>query len=198
MQQIRNYVCLCGRALASPVFSHESRGARFYKLPLEVCRLSGAADTPNILLPETLAAGVEDGDILKIEGEIRSYNNRTGVGARLVISVLARTIEPWRGEDDNVVLLKGAVCKVPTGRYTPLGRQICDLMLAVNRPYGRSDYIPCIAWGDSARMAAELSVGTTISLSGRLQSRDYIKCENGVTVQKTAYEVSILSFTEPQ
>ena len=125
-------------------------------------------------------------------GELRSFNNKSGEGARLVITVFAKEIILCDDEDCNVIRLIGTLCKKPNLRTTPMGRDICDLMLAVNRKYGRSDYLPCIAWGIKAREAADWDVGTTVSLEGRIQSRTYIKLIDDVPVEKTAFEVSVI------
>ena len=186
-----NLVRLCGTLAAKPVFSHESRGQAFYRLPLEVRRLSGAADTlPVLLRRELLEALGAEGEKLCVTGELRPVNNHRGEGARLVITVFARELSFCGGEDEDAVQLSGTLCKPPVLRRTPLGREICDLLLAVNRRYGRSDYLPCICWGRTAREAAALGVGARVRLEGRFQSRGYIKLVDGAPVEKTAYEVS--------
>ncbi len=187
-----NFVRLCGTLAAPPAFSHTSRGESFYRLPLEVRRLSGAADTLPVLLRrrqlESLAP--EDAGKLCVEGEVRTFNNRRGEGARLVITVFAREIG-FCGEDDgNLVRLAGTLCRAPSLRRTPMGREICDLLVAVNRRYGRADYLPCICWGRTAREAARLGVGARVSLEGRFQSRNYLKIVEDAAVEKTAYEIS--------
>ena len=191
--QTNNRVFLCGAPLGEPVFSHLGRQERFYQFPLEVMRLSGAADRLNIVLRESQLPDVKPArsGLLEVWGELRSFNNRSGVGHRLVITVFARGLYPasealW----ENRVELSGTLCKAPVLRVTPMGREICDLLVAVNRPYGRSDYLPCIVWGANARKAAEWGVGQTVELSGRIQSRDYIKNRDGQAVKLTAYEVS--------
>lgn len=189
-----NMVELCGTAAAEPVFSHKSKEREFYTMPLVVCRLSGAEDRVNVTVDRRMAQLCRDGERLRVCGELRSFNNRSGTGSRLVISVFARSVEPYTGEDTNRVELRGTVCKEPTYRRTPMGREICDLMLAVNRRYGRSDYLPCIIWGMGAEEAREWTVGRRVALTGRLQSRNYIKNENGVSVEKTAFEVSVADF----
>ena len=190
---IINRVELLGSVGAPPRFSHESRGEKFFSFPLEVERLSGTVDRLNVIAKdELLAALVVDGQgKLSVRGELRSFNNKSGVGSRLVISVFARELAFADGEDANLVQLTGTLCKPPNIRVTPMGREICDLMLAVNRRYGRSDYLPCIAWGARAREAAAWSVGDRLSLTGRIQSRQYIKLMDGQQVEKTAFEVSI-------
>jgi primosomal replication protein N len=187
-----NAVTLCGTLAGAPVFSHESRMLRFYRLPLEVERLSGAVDRLNVLVREPQLTLLELGDRtkLRVQGEVRSFNNRSGDGARLIVTVLARSLELCDGYDSNLVELRGTLCKPPKLRCTPMGRDICDLLLAVNRRGGRSDYLPCICWGSRAREAALWTVGTVVRLEGRFQSRDYIKlCDEGPE-QHTAYEVS--------
>lgn len=189
-----NCVELRGTLADAPEFSHESRGERFYRFPLEVARLSGTVDRLNIIARQEMLASLDtlEREKLCLRGELRSFNNKSGVGSRLVISVFAREMGFADGEDMNLVRLTGTLCKTPNIRVTPMGREICDLMLAVNRRYGRSDYLPCIAWGLLAREAAEWAVGDKLALSGRLQSRRYIKLgESGEQQEKTAFEVSI-------
>ena len=142
-----NRVLLRGTAAGSPVFSHENHGVAYDLFPLSVPRLSGAEDRLNIVSPRPLltACPVSEGVALEIAGEVRSFNNRSGSGSRLVITVLARTLAPPSEKPANQLELAGALCKPPLFRRTPLGREICDLMLAVNRKYGRADYLPCIA-----------------------------------------------------
>ena len=129
---------------------------------------------------------------LCIEGSLRSFNNKTGTGPKLVITVFAKEMRFENDDDENMIELKGTLCKPPSFRSTPMGREICDLMLAVNRPYGRSDYLPCITWGQKAREAAQWDVGTNVVLNGRIQSRQYTKIIDGEYVEKTAYEVSVI------
>lgn len=188
-----NSVELRGSAAGAPQFSHEIRGEKFYSFPLEVERLSGAVDRLNIIARDELlrALTIDGREKLTVRGELRSFNNKSGVGSRLVISVFARELAFEDGEDVNLVQLTGTLCKPPNIRVTPMGREICDLMLAVNRRYGRSDYLPCIAWGLRAREAAEWAVGDKLTLTGRIQSRRYIKLIEGEQVEKTAFEVSI-------
>ncbi len=189
-----NSVSLRGVAADAPRFSHESRGETFLTFPLEVRRLSGAVDRLNVLARESALRdlALTDCASLAVEGELRSFNNRSGgVGSRLVISVFARALRFEDGEDRNEVFLSGTLCKRPNLRETPLGREICDLMLAVNRRYGRSDYLPCIAWGLLARETADWQVGDRLELRGRIQSRKYVKLLGTEQVEKTAYEVSV-------
>ena len=192
--RIGNQVELRGAAAGRPVFSHESRGERFYQFGIDVQRLSGALDSLRVIArePQLQALEVETGKTLYALGELRSFNNKSGEGSRLVITVFARELRMEEGEDKNEVLLRGTLCKPPNLRTTPMGREICDLMLAVNRRYGRSDYLPCIAWGQRARECSLLDVGAKLSLSGRIQSRKYIKNLDGCAVEKTAFEVSVI------
>lgn len=194
----RNYVQLCGVIAAAPKFSHESRGESFYTFPLEVARLSGTLDTLNIIMRKELIGSLElnDSEKLYLSGELRSFNNKSGEGAKLVITVFAKEACLTDEPDLNEVLLTGTLCKKPQLRTTPMGRDICDMMLAVNRRYGRSDYLPCIAWGQNARRAAEWDTGTVITLSGRIQSRDYIKMSGAEAIEKRAFEVSVTELEE--
>ena len=196
MQQFEsnNFAALTGTADAKPELSHVSRGERFYRLPLCVERLSGAVDRVNVTVRERLLAPgcVREGARLTAEGEVRSFNNKSGVGARLVIVLFARALsEAETQHDRNTVRLTGTLCKPPALRVTPRGREICDLLLAVNRRCGRSDYLPCIVWGERAERAALWDVGDVVSLEGRFQSRDYSKqTEDGVET-RTAFEISV-------
>ena len=192
LTQGNNIVRLVGTAAGRPMLSHESRGEAFYRLPLTVRRLSGAEDELPLLLRRSLLERLElqEADKLCVSGELRSFNNRSGEGARLVITVFARALQFCEGEDENSVLLRGALCRPPTLRRTPMGRDICDLMLAVNRPCGRSDYLPCICWGPLAREVSLCPTGTALQLAGRFQSRPYIKMTADGPVEKVAYEVS--------
>lgn len=198
MEDFCNYVVLKGSLAGKPVFSHNGRTEEFFTFPIEIARLSGTVDTINIIAEKTLLETVEidDGDCVEVIGELRSYNNKSGEGSRLVITVLARHISVSSGENVNSVTLKGVLCKKPNLRRTPMGRQICDMMLAVNRKYGRSDYLPCIAWGQTAQSVSGLDVGDGVKIAGRIQSRKYIKNDNGVSVERTAFEVSAVSVEE--
>ena len=188
-----NHVRLCGSVTAEPVYSHTGRGEQFYSFPLEILRLSGNSDTVNVILRQSQLALMQGGSGRKlcVTGQLRSYNNRRGEGAKLVITVLCKELYFCDEPDENLVLLTGSLCKAPNLRVTPMGRDICDLMLAVNRHYGRSDYLPCICWGLKAREAAAWDVGTLIRLEGRLQSRRYIKLTESGPEQRVAFEVSV-------
>ena len=190
-----NRVRLCGRAAGEPALSHINHGEHFYRFPLSVERLSGQEDLLPVILPRRLLEEhpVHTGDTLTLTGQLRSFNNRSGQGPRLVISVFVRELTPGGAAPFNQIQLSGVLCKAPSLRRTPLGREICDLILAVNRRYGRADYLPCILWGRTAQEAAELPVGTQLALTGRLQSREYIKMLGTTAERRTAYEISAIS-----
>lgn len=193
MNSENNYTRLVGVMAGSPVYSHSSRGQDFFCFPMEVRRLSGNTDTVNVVLRREQLAELEvrDAEKLCVVGQLRTFNNRRGEGARLIITVFARELSFVDEEDANLVRLTGTLCKEPNLRTTPMGRDICDLMVAVNRRYGRSDYLPCICWGLRAREAALWPVGTVVFLEGRIQSRGYIKATEEGPVEKVAFEVSV-------
>ena len=188
-----NHAVLRGTAAAEPVFSHTNHGVDFFLFPLTVPRLSGAEDRLNVVAPAPLLAGFPliPGRQVEVAGEVRTFNNRTGPGSRLVITLLARALTETEEPPCNQLTLSGVLCKPPILRRTPLGREICDLMLAVNRRYGRADYLPCIAWGALAQRCAGLAVGDSVALEGRLQSRLYQKVVEGAVQERTAFEVSV-------
>lgn len=194
-----NSAVLVGIVLSQPVVSHKSYGEIFYCLIVGVDRKSGYRDVIQIIVSERLIWNLEFelGDLVEVLGQIRTYNEEQDGRNKLNVVVFAREFrrsdEDSRTEHENKITLEGFICKKPIGRISPLGREICDIMLAVNRMYNKSDYIPCIAWGRNAGYASNLSVGTKISVTGRIQSREYRKRdpEGNITV-KTAYEVSIL------
>ena len=189
-----NHVTLCGKAQGEPVLSHVNHNVPFYKFILAVPRLSGQVDAlPVIASGAQLAtAPFSPGDVLTVQGQLRSFNNRSGEGPRLVLSVFAFTLEKAGRESVNVIQISGILCKPPIVRHTPLGREICDAILAVNRRYGRSDYLPCIAWGALAQAVGRLRVGEHLTAEGRVQSRLYNKATLGGVQERTAYEVSIM------
>ncbi len=194
MELQTNRTVLYGYPAGAPVFSHENHGRRFFRFLLEVPRLSGAEDLLPVVASEELLAAcpVVEGGGLRVTGQIRTFNSRSTVGRRLLISVFAETMEVCDGLPENDVQLTGALCKPPVLRRTPLGRDICDIMLAVSRKYHRTDYIPCILWGRTALETAQLPVGTRLELHGRLQSRKYLKVLEDRTEERTAYEVSVM------
>ena len=188
-----NYARLRGTLAGPVILSHQNRQERFYRFPLRTERLSGTEDVVNVLARERLLqTDLPVAKRLDVSGEIRTFNNASGVGAKLVISLFARRLTlSDEDTDENLVLLTGTICKPPVLRRTPLGREICDLMLAVNRHYGRSDYLPCLVWGERAHSVAEWTVGTLVSLTGRFQSRAYHKLlPDGTVTERTAYEIS--------
>ena len=204
METTKNFVQLRGTAAGEPVPSHENHGQQFLRFPLAVRRLSGQTDTLwTIATAEQLrrlAAGQPlTGRRLDVEGQLRSFNNKSGCGSRLVISVFAQLLTPTDEEDDqNRIALRGVICKPPVLRRTPLGRCISDMMLAVNRRYGRADYLPCIAWGQVAMITGNMAVGEALSLEGRVQSRAYTKVVEGCAQERVAFEVSIMHLVEEE
>ena len=195
MEQHLNQVTLIGNPVGRPIYSHSNHGRNFYTFSLDVKRLSGTVDGLQILAPEELLeqTPVEEGCNLCVMGEIRSYNSHKLGGRRLIISVLAESMEITDLPHDNRVSLIGNICKTPIYRRTPLGREICDIMLAVNRNYRRADYLPCILWGNSARLGQDYPIGTPLLLTGRLQSRQYIKVLEDRSEERVAYEVSVIT-----
>lgn len=195
MEETGNYLRLMGTLSEAPVYGHEVFGEKFFYATLSVPRLSGAEDLLPITLSERLMEGnaLSVGSPLAIEGQLRSYNKVIEGAGRLLITAFAqRLLPPEEEENPNQVQLTGALCKMPSYRTTPFGREIADLMLAVNRAYGKSDYIPCITWGRTARFASHLNVGDKVQLLGRFQSRAYQKqLADGSVVGKMAYEVSV-------
>lgn len=195
--ETRNEVLLEGTAMETPSLSHENHSTRFYRFSLQVPRLSGQVDTLPILLPGNMLPQVTAGETLRIQGQLRSFNNRSGVGSRLVLTVYAQQISPGLEEPCNRITLCGSLCKPPVFRRTPLGRSICDLMLAAPRRYGRADYLPVIAWGQLAVRAGRLQVGDPLALEGRVQSRTYHKVTDTGTEERVAYEVSMMHMLDP-
>jgi len=193
-----NKVTVIGKVVSGFTFSHEVFGEGFYVVDLEVSRLSEQSDIIPLMVSERLLNVDEDyiGATVEALGQFRSYNRHEGAKNRLVLSVFVREINFIEEFTDytktNQIFLDGYICKVPIYRKTPLGREIADILLAVNRPYGKSDYIPCIAWGRNARYAAGFEVGSRVRIWGRVQSREYTKKLNDNECEKrTAYEVSI-------
>lgn len=188
-----NRALLRGTAAAEPVLSHETHGVVYETFPLAVRRLSGSEDRVNVLVPRALLEQrpVTEGMELEVEGEVRSFNNKSGKGSRLVITLYAKELRPAAGEHENQLLLAGVLCKPPVVRRTPLGRDICDLMLAVNRRYGRADYLPCIAWGALAHQCSQMETRDCLRLEGRLQSRLYRKVIDETVQERTAFEISL-------
>lgn len=192
-----NRVTVVGTLDSDFTVSHELFGEVFCHVSLRVPRLSDICDLLSVTVSERLLREGEfqKGDLVYITGQYRSYNNYSGVGNRLLLTVFARDIrkaEPEEAENTNRITLSGYICKPPVYRTTPFGREIADILLAVNRTYHKSDYIPCIAWGRNARYAKTLQVGDRLQITGRIQSREYQKrLEDDSMVTKTAYEVSV-------
>ena len=192
-----NKILLRGQAAAPPALSHRNHGVDYYVTPLRVPRLSGTDDILNLVTASPDPELWTPGRWVSVQGEVRSYNNRTGTGSKLVITVLVRSAQPAQPEEgENRLVLAGTLCRRPTARRTPLGREICDLLLAVNRSYGRADYLPCIAWGSLAAHCGGLDVGDTLRLEGRLQSRRYHKLIDGEQVERTAFEISVMNLLD--
>ena len=204
-----NYLTLVGKVTGEKRFSHEIYGERFYVFNLEIPRLSGNSDIIPITVSERLIKEetLQEGHQLLVKGQFRSYNSYENEKNRLILTVFAKDIvEVEEKEEDeenemvkkdtitNEVVLVGYICKKPIYRQTPFGREISDLLLAVNREYNKSDYIPCIAWGRNARFCQNMEVGTEVKIVGRVQSRKYEKkFEDGTSETRIAYEVSISS-----
>lgn len=193
-KQLSNEAVLIGVLAGPPMLSHISRDEAYVLFPLEIRRLSGTYDRINIMARQTLLEQLvpEERGKIKVSGELRSFNNKSGTGSRLVITVFAREIVLTDEDDQNTISLRGVLCKPPNLRRTPMGREICDLLIATTRRYGRSDYLPCISWGQNAVEASTWEVGTAVSLTGRIQSRTYIKQSDGQVFQRTAFEVSVI------
>ena len=193
-----NQVSITGKITTGFSFSHQVYGEGFYTMELLVKRLSDSEDRIPVMVSERLVDVTQDyvGQYVEIHGQFRSYNRHEELKNRLVLSVFVREIEFIEEETEemksNQILLDGYICKNPIYRKTPLGREIADLLVAVNRSYGKSDYIPCICWGRNARFAARFEVGVHVQIWGRIQSREYVKRLNEDEVEKrTAYEVSV-------
>ena len=195
MEHICNTVTLRGSLQALPQLSHENHGKRFYQFCLEVPRLSGAVDILPVIAEETILNTIDPtaGEMITVVGQIRSHNNREAGIRRLLIFVYAGVLIVEDGPPINDVTLCGPLCKEPVYRRTPLGREICDIMLAVPRAFHRADYLPCILWGRTAREVANCHVRDQITVCGRLQSRIYTKLTDDGPVERTAYEISALT-----
>lgn len=196
-----NTARLVGKVLSELEFSHKTYGESFYILLLGILRKSGYEDRVRLMVSERLMGGLnlEPGCFLEVSGQIRTYNEERDGKNRLNVVVFARELRNLEGEAayENHVFLEGFVCKQPVRRTSPLGREICDIMLAVNRMYNKSDYIPCIAWGRNAAFGGEQEVGSKLRLEGRIQSREYKKRdEEGNVSVKTAYEVSVIKIEQ--
>ena len=177
-----------------PKYSHTILGECFFESKIKIKRLSDEYDVLPITISERLIDGLKQGDNIWVKGELRSYNRQDGEKSHLMLTIFAKEVKLSCADQINQINLTGYICKEPIYRTTPFGREIADVLVAVNRAYNKSDYLPCIAWGRNARFISNLSVGEKISLCGRVQSRNYQKkSADGECVTKTAYEISLSS-----
>jgi len=200
---LNNKLYLEGVVASKLEFSHEMYGEGFYNFYLDVQRLSDAKDRLFVTVSERLITGMDldVGKEIIVEGQLRSYNKFVDGANRLILTVFSRNIQPCteRSKNPNQIFLDGFICKKPVYRTTPFGREISDMLLAVNRAYNKSDYIPTIAWGRNSRFCESLTVGDNIRIWGRLQSREYEKkVSDSATIKKIAYEVSISKMEKVQ
>lgn len=210
---VNNYAHLAGRVIGGPVFDHKVYGQAYYMMVLGILRKSGYEDRIRLMVSERLLGGrsPKEGEMLEINGQVRTYNREEGGKSKLEILIFVRDFKYIKKETSicpgyagysnetgyiNDIRLEGFICKPPIRRTSPLGREICDLMIAVNRQYNKSDYIPAIAWGKNAAWCECLEVGDKVTADGRIQSRNYRKItDDGSQVIKTAYEVSLVELT---
>ena len=195
MEHSLNQITLRGSLVSLPQFSHENHGRRFFRFFLEVARLSGTVDTLPVVAEEGLLMNTDlsQGEMLTVAGQVRSHNVRSDGRRHLLIFVFANAILCEDGEPINDVLLEGPICREPTYRRTPLGREICDVMLAIPRAFRRADYLPCILWGRTALEASCCHTRDILQIRGRLQSRIYTKITESGSEDRTAYEISGLT-----
>ena len=195
MEHSVNQITVCGSLRELPVFSHENHGKRFYRFTLDIPRLSGAVDTLPVIASESVMNSIDlsGGEMLTVTGQIRSHNSRTNGVRHLLIFIFATEIVAEDSDPINEVVLTGLLCKEPIFRRTPLGREICDVMLAVPRAFRRADYLPCILWGRTAQEITRCQIRDQICIQGRLQSRIYTKLTQDGPIERTAYEISALS-----
>lgn len=195
MEQLINQIRLRGELVSLPQFSFENRAGKFYQFTLMVPRLSGTADRIPVIIQEQVLneLDIDGGEMLTISGIVRSNTVRMENGRRLYIFVLATGINSEDGDPINEVVLDGTICREPIYRRTPLGREICDVMLAVDRRFHRADFLPCILWGRTARQISSCRTRDIIRISGRFQSRDYTKVTDGGPQERTAYEISAMT-----
>lgn len=200
MEHITNQIILRGELVELPRFSHENHGRKFFRFLLNIPRLSGTLDTLPVIAEESIlnTMDLSGGEMLRVTGQIRSHNIRSEVRRHLLIFVFAGEIVAEEGEPINDAILEGPICRDPIYRRTPLGREICDVMLAVPRAFRRADYLPCILWGKTAQDASRCHVRDRIRICGRLQSRCYTKVTEEGPLERTAYEISALSVQLPE
>ena len=199
MEHCANQITLRGTMLSLPAFSHENHGKKFFRFTLEVPRLSGTADLLPIVAEQSIVDAIDPcgGQMLTVTGQVRSHNIRNNGVRHLLIFVFAASIVAEDGEPINDLIVEGPLCREPTYRRTPLGREICDVMLAVPRAFRRADYLPCILWGRVAQQAAQCHTRDVVRIYGRLQSRNYTKITEEGTQERTAYEISALTADFP-
>ncbi len=193
-----NKVYLCGEVVSHPEYSHELYGEGFYEFILKVPRLSQQTDLIPVTMSERILSETKIvvGEKIALNGQFRSYNKVVDEKSKLMLTVFVRDFCTPTEENPNLVELSGYICKPPVYRTTPFNREICDLLIAVNRAYNKSDYIPCIAWGRNARFIKSVDVGQKLAISGRIQSREYVKKISETEVEtRTAYELSINKIT---
>ena len=195
MEHTTNIITLRGELAGLPEFSHENHGRKFFRFTLNVPRLSGAVDTLPVVAEDRLLNEMDlsGGCMIAVTGQIRSHNIRTEGARRLLIFVFAAIVTVEDGDPVNDVMLEGPLCREPTYRRTPLGREICDVMLAVPRAFRRADYLPCILWGRTAQEISACHTRDRIRICGRLQSRSYTKLTDEGSVERVAYEISALN-----
>lgn len=200
MEHMANQILLRGTLASLPEFSHENHGRRFFRFFLEVPRLSGAVDRLPVIAEESVLHSMDlsDGEMLTIAGQVRSHNVRIEGHRHLLIFVFANVLLCEDGEPMNEVMLEGPLCREPTYRRTPLGREICDVMLAVPRAFKRADYLPCIIWGRTALEASRCHTRDKIKICGRLQSRVYTKVTETGSEERIAYEISAMTAEIPE
>lgn len=198
MKERNNNITAFGLVAEEPVFNHESNGEDFYKTFITVRRTSGTFDTLPVVISDRIIdmKEIKVGDCVMITGQVRSHNLHIGEKSKLELFIFTENIEIYENEEElpfnNDVVLRGFICKEPIYRVTPLGREITDVLIAINRAYGKSDYIPCIAWGRNARFVGGLETGEHIQIQGRFQSREYTKKISDNEIEtRVAYEVSV-------
>ena len=195
MEHTFNQITVRGELQNLPEFSHENHGTRFYRFYLAVQRLSGVKDILPVIAPEALVQNLDPfgGDMVTVTGQVRSHNYRENGIRRLLIFIFAAAVTAECGDPINELTIEGPICKEPTYRRTPLGRESCDVMLAVPRAFRRADYLPCILWGRMAQDISQCHIRDRIRIQGRMQSRIYTKLTEDGPQERTAYEISALT-----
>ena len=189
-----NKVYIAGEVISEPKLSHNIYDENFYEFDIKISRLSDSFDVIPVTISERLMQenSITIGSLIAGNGQFRSYNKMEDGKSKLILTVFIRDVVPYEEKDNsNFIEITGYVCKEPVYRITPFNREICDVLLAVNRNYNKSDYLPCIAWGKNAKKVNQLSIGDKVSVSGRIQSRTYQKKVNNELVSRVAYEVSL-------